>query len=332
MNSPHDLVSIHAQPSLAGRRTGKNLFYESVMFQSTPSRVWLGDAVVVPALDDAGVSIHAQPSLAGRRGLLRANPRVDLVSIHAQPSLAGRQRAELAARGLDSFQSTPSRVWLGDHENLLLTCSETGFNPRPAEFGWATSSVLLIDQLDIVSIHAQPSLAGRPGRSSRCDRARRFQSTPSRVWLGDTSAAPARRLCACFNPRPAEFGWATRLHPRRGPQTRCFNPRPAEFGWATEAEHVFDLLPSGFNPRPAEFGWATALAETHADLMEVSIHAQPSLAGRQRLSVLDRWRHEFQSTPSRVWLGDLRSSQLHEFVTCFNPRPAEFGWATSSVS
>ena len=277
------------------------------------------------------VSIHAQPSLAGRPGIPAAVGKYFVVSIHAQPSLAGRRRCEAASARTRSFQSTPSRVWLGDTTRPQVSGSITWFQSTP-------SRVWLGDFW------------------SGCCRfeCARFQSTPSRVWLGDYGGrGRCHDLDAGFNPRPAEFGWATVIRDANAQGVIGFQSTPSRV-WLGDRAHGGAAIPmSSFNPRPAEFGWATSAFLDDPQRRAVSIHAQPSLAGRLddlRSVVIFGgfnprpaefgWatRHQgepaavllFQSTPSRVWLGDSQSSGIGETVACFNPRPAEFGWATGN--
>ena len=135
---------------------------------------------------------------------------------------------------------------------------------------------------------------------------------------------------------------------------RRFNPRPARAGGATFSPHVSRPSVFRFNPRPARAGGATDPREDTAVAGVVSIRAPPARAGRPRQEMLAALAVQvsirapparagrpigpasmlsevvFQSAPRPRGRGDQFQSEPRWSHSCFNPRPARAGGATSS--
>ncbi len=252
---------------------------------------------------------NPRPALAGRASEDRRGAGAcHAVSILARPSRAGRPEKRGNATAGALFQSSPGPRGPG-----------VAHPPDRGTLG------------EIVSILARPSRAGRHLLGLIVDYVKHmFQSSPGPRGPGVYHQRHQQPFRACFNPRPALAGRASRIGGSAGLTWASFNPRPALAGRASRTtmhgRKWFVLFQSSpgprgpgvrpgplhhrdprrrFNPRPALAGRASTNPRFARGSIPVSILARPSRAGRHRTA--------------------LPACRLRSF----NPRPALAGRASS---
>ena len=226
------------------------------------------------------VSIRAPRSRAGRltRGGLFLG--AGQVSIRAPRSRAGRPLRPDVAVGFNQFQSAPRARARGDHERGARHAERQCFNPRPALARGATVLGGHHDRTTRVSIRAPRSRAGRPVITSVPATATLFQSAPRARARGDYPLKATADGLAKFQSAPRARARGDLSPDENELALQGFNPRPALARGATNCPAERPPVSASFNPRPALARGATYYLSPNRAVLQVSIRAPRSRAGR----------------------------------------------------